>query len=90
MGAQSDWWPPEKCRTMLQNNKNKGLPPVSLRIYEGAYHSFDDADIGEKMFLEDAFNPFRTPTRGATLGYNAVAHKDAQKRVKAFLGEIFK
>jgi dienelactone hydrolase len=89
-GSLNDWWPPNRCEKLSQNAKGSGLAPVTHKIYKGAYHSFDDVALGKKVYLKDAFNPFKTPTRGATLGYNEAAHKDAVDQVHNFLKFIFK
>ncbi len=89
-GAQNDWWPSAKCKTLQENSKSSGLAPVSLKIYENAHHSFDDPEVGKKLYLADAFNHFKMPTKGATLGYDAAAHKDAAEQVHVFLKSVFK
>ncbi len=89
-GDKNDWWPADRCKTLWKNSKKRENSMVTLKIYEDTFHSFDDPSVGKKLYLANAFNPFKMPTKGATLGYNAVAHKDAQKRIKSFLSDIFK
>jgi dienelactone hydrolase len=83
-GKDNDWWPAETCAKMLKGIDTE-RQSVELVVYEGALHSFDDQDVGEKTILPDAFNHNKTPAIGATLGYNADVHKDSIQRVKQFL-----
>jgi dienelactone hydrolase len=89
-GNNNDWWAAEKCRELAKMSEGSGLSPISITTYDGAYHSFDDPENGNKLYLEKAYNTLKPSTRGATLGYNAGAHSDAQQRVKSFFDDVLK
>jgi dienelactone hydrolase len=89
-GGKNDWWPSDKCKVLQQNSKSTGLAPVTLKIYDNAFHSFDDPETGKKLYLANAFNHFKMPTKGATLGYDPNAHEDSVNQVRGFLKSIFK
>lgn len=86
IGEANDWNLASVCQRTITASK-KLSNPISSYVYAGAYHGFDDKEFGEKYFYEKAQNTHRTPPRGATLEYNSAAHKDAQRRVKAFLAK---
>lgn len=89
IGAMDDWALATFCEHTAAASKN--LPnSVALHVYPDVYHGFDDTDLGEVWFHEKAQNIYKTPARGATLGYSAVAHQDARRKVRAFLAEHLK
>lgn len=82
--GRDDWTLAEPCRHMARAGKH-GAAPIQLKVYPDAYHGFDDPEISEDAYLDDAYNPNKNPARGATLRYNRAAHADAVKQVQAFL-----
>lgn len=88
-GERDDWTPAGYCKQMA-DAAGGSAQPVMLKIYPGAYHSFDDPDVGELWYYGDVENTEKQPARGATFGYSAKAHEDAQERVSAFLAEHLK
>ena len=83
IGAEDDWSLVSSCQAMIKAGKN-GPAPIEMIVYPGAYNRFDNPDAGVPH-LVDYENPNKTPSRGATLGYDHAAHEDATKRVEAFL-----
>ncbi len=88
-GRKNDWWPADHCIALQKLSDGSELSPISLHVYDHAYHSFDDPETGDKLYLANAYNMTKPSTRGATLGYNASAHLDSQNRIKSFLNQIF-
>jgi len=84
--GRDDWTPAESCRRMARGALT-ATAPISLHVYPGARHGFDDAELVSEVFIRDAYNPNRQPTRGATLGYHGASHQDAVGRVQRFLLE---
>lgn len=89
IGEKDDWTLADYCEQMSVAAKDYGVP-VDLHVYPGAYHGFDDPNLGEVRYYDEVQNMQKTPARGATLGYNVVAHQDAQEQVRAFLAEHLK
>jgi dienelactone hydrolase len=87
-GELNDWWPPFSCKRMRENAVISGSS-VEVVIYDDVMHSFDDPEVGEVTYLEDAFNHNKSPAIGATLGYNENAHEDATNRVRNFFAKHF-
>jgi len=88
-GAKDDWRPAEFCKDMAASSKSQAIP-VALKVYQNTYHAFDDPDVGERWYFEEAENLRKSPTRGATLGYDAAAHEDALATVRAYLAKYLK
>jgi len=86
VGAKDDWRLAAPCESMAERSRAHALP-VDLKVYPSAYHAFDDPSVGEKWYFEEAQNLAKTPTRGATLGYDPDAYEDALVTVRAFLTE---
>jgi len=84
--GRDDWTPAESCQRMA-GHMPAAAAPVSLHVYPNARHGFDDAELVSEVFIRDAYNPNRQPTRGATLAYHGASHHDAIGRVQEFLLE---
>jgi dienelactone hydrolase len=84
--GRDDWTPAASCGRMA-GQAGGGAASVSLHVYPDARHGFDDAELVPDVFLSDAYNLHRQPTRGATLGYHGASHRDAVGRVRDFLLE---
>jgi dienelactone hydrolase len=87
IGESDDWTPAEPCRKLTEISRQAGYP-VSIKIYPGAYHSFDSNNPVR-------YNPARinanSPTgRGATTGGDIKAWSDSIAQVTAFFGEQLK
>ena len=89
IGASDDWTLSAECERTAAASKK--LPNrVVLHVYPDAHHGFDDSDLHEPWYQENVQNVFKTPPRGATLSYNAAAHRDAQEQARVFLAEHLK
>jgi dienelactone hydrolase len=80
MGAADDWTPAAPCQELADA---RGGAPVSLKLYPGAYHDFDNPDSPVREVRGLAY----TAKGGgsAHTGTDPAARADALKRVPAFL-----
>jgi dienelactone hydrolase len=83
-GEADDWTPIEPCRYVADNARVAGRD-VTLVAYPGAHHAFDDAGLRRPTRVRDALGG-----KGATIAYDADAHADARKQVRAFLARELK
>ena len=89
IGANDDWNPASSCKKIAA--ASKPFPnPIEFRVYPGTYHGFDDADVGQRLYYEKVENLYKSPARGATLGYNVAAHQSTEEDVRAFLAKHLK
>lgn len=84
IGESDDSVKPDYCRRMGIAGESSPIE-IEVILYPGVFRSFDDPNVGERLYLEDAYNPYKDPAVGVTLGYSPSAHQDARNRVKAFL-----
>lgn len=89
MGAQDDSKRSDYCQRMAAASKD-GPAPIEIKIYAGVRHGFDDPEVGEHFYLEEAWNQYKNPAKGITFGYSREAHGDAQNRVQEFLAAHLK
>jgi dienelactone hydrolase len=87
IGERDDWTPAEPCQRLAEAARGRGYP-VSIKVYPGAYHSFDS-------FRPQHFDPRRTNSsapsgHGATTGGDAAAWADAKLQVAAFFGRYLR
>lgn len=85
-GGKDDWALVRDCERMAQAGAAL-LVPITLKVYPDAYHSFDDFDLPEFWYYEEAHNYQKNPARGANLGYSRAAHEDSIKQVREFLAK---
>ncbi len=90
IGDKDDARRPDYCQRTAVASKGGSSALAELKLYPGAHHGFDDPQVGERFYLEDAWNTYRNPPRGITFGYSSTAHKDALKRVNEFLAKHLK
>jgi dienelactone hydrolase len=84
VGEKDDWTPAEPCSKLARASQAAGYP-VSLKIYPGAYHSFDSYN---PVFYNTMRVNANSPTGfGATTGGNAPAWADSIREVNAFFGK---
>jgi dienelactone hydrolase len=88
IGGKDDWVSVSECTSMAERGASRSSP-ISLEIYPQAYHAFDNPELTDLWYYEEAANPGKQPPRGATLGYNRSAHKGAEEKVKQFLATTF-
>ena len=80
IGEADDWTSPAACRNLADAAAKRG-EDVTLRIYPGAYHSFDSPNPGIRVRTGLAAAPGGT----AHVGMDPAARADAIERVPAFL-----
>lgn len=80
LGGKDDWAPSEPCRRMAEAARQAGRPVTAI-VYPDARHAFDATRIQGMVFVPDARRG-----QGATIAYDPLAHGDAEKQVRAFLG----
>lgn len=89
IGAIDDWVKASNCKQIAAASEPLSNP-IELRVHPDTYHGFDDADVGQRWYYEKAQNMYKTPARGATLGYSAAAHQSAEDDVRVFLAKHLK
>ena len=85
-GELDDWTPARSCEKLAAVTRAQG-GTLELMVYPRAHHSFDDPDVGESQYLPEVYNIYKNPARGATLGFNRMAHEDSLNQVREFLAK---
>jgi dienelactone hydrolase len=81
IGDRDDWTPAEPCRKLAESAR-AGDPPIALKIYPGARHSFDsDRPV---RYVAARVNVNAPGGRGATTGGDPQAWADSIRRVTLF------
>ena len=87
IGEKDDWTPARDCAALAARSRDAGLP-VEIKIYPGAYHSFDG---NSPVRYNPARRNFNKPDgQGATTGGDPAAWKDAIEQVPAFFAKQLK
>ena len=73
LGEADDYTPPEFCIKVAKQLQEVGRP-VSLVVYPGTRHGFDDAELRGTVY-----------TPQGSVGFDPAATADAKKRARAFL-----
>lgn len=81
IGEKDDWTPAEPCRKLAEAAQEAGQP-VSIKIYPGAYHSFDSPS--PVRYVATRVNANAPSGRGATTGGDPKAWADSIREVVAF------
>jgi dienelactone hydrolase len=87
VGEKDDWTPAGDCQALAERAQEAGYP-VTIKIYPGAYHSFDSDK--PPRYLDERRNANKRDGHGATTGGDPVAWADAIERVKAFFARYLK
>ena len=87
VGAADDWTPAEHCRVLAERAAAAGFP-VSIKIYPGANHSFDNTS--PVRYVANRNNENKPGGKGATTGGDPAAWADAIKQVTAFFAAHLK
>jgi dienelactone hydrolase len=87
IGEKDDWTPAEPCRRLAEASQQAGAP-VTIKIYPGAYHSFDSAN--PVRYVETRVNASSPTGHGATTGGDPEAWADSIREVVAFFGRYLK
>ena len=83
IGEKDDWTPAEPCRKLTEAAQQGGYP-VTIKIYPGAYHSFDSSY--PVRYVATRINSNSASGRGATTGGDPAAWADSIREVAAFFG----
>jgi dienelactone hydrolase len=75
IGEADDWTPADLCRD-LQNRNDDPESAFELVVYDGAFHAFDDADIGTGFL----FRAFRQPGIGCNMTRRPITIRSAESR----------
>lgn len=87
IGEKDDWTPADQCQALTQAAEGAGYP-VTIKVYPGAYHSFDSAS--PPRYVSERRNANKPDGRGATTGGDQTAWKDSIEQVRAFFGRQLK
>lgn len=87
VGEKDDWTPAADCEA-LANAAQAASYPVTIKIYPGAYHSFDSAN--PPRYVDERRNVNKPEGHGATTGGDPAAWADAIEQVKGFFGRYLK
>ncbi|HUB97503.1 MAG TPA: dienelactone hydrolase family protein [Stellaceae bacterium] len=87
IGSDDDWTPAEHCRVMAERAAAQGFP-VSIKIYPGACHSFDNDR--PRRYVEARNNANQPDGHGATTCGDPAAWADAIVQVKSFFAARLK
>src|SRR6266545_4034353 len=84
IGEKDDWTPAEPCQKLTEAAQKAGYP-VAIKVYPGAYHSFDsDKPV---RYVATRVNANAPGGRGATTGGDPQAWADSIREVSAFFGQ---
>lgn len=83
VGELDDWTPAEPCRKLAESAQKSGYP-VAIKVYPGAYHSFDSSS--PPRYVAARLNMNSPTGHGATTGGNPEAWADSIREVLAFFG----
>src|SRR5215468_6337403 len=81
IGEKDDWTPAEPCRRLTEASQQAG-GRVTIKIYPGAYHSFDSAN--PVRYVDTRVNASSPTGPGATAGGDPEAWADSIREVVAF------
>ena len=83
IGEKDDWTPAEPCRRLTEAARAAGYP-VAIKVYPGAYHSFDS--YTPVRYIAARVNANSATGRGATTGGDPNAWADSIREIAAFFG----
>jgi dienelactone hydrolase len=81
IGEKDDWTPAEPCRKLTEAARAAGYP-VTIKVYPGAYHSFDSNN--PVRYVAARVNKNSSSGRGATTGGDPNAWTDSIREVTVF------
>jgi dienelactone hydrolase len=84
IGEKDDWTPTEPCRKLTGAAQEAGYP-VAIKVYPGAYHSFDSSN--PVRYVATRVNANSPSGRGATTGGDPKAWADSIREVAAFFDQ---
>jgi dienelactone hydrolase len=83
IGEKDDWTPVSVCQRMIDELPS-GSAAVSMEVFPGASHSFDD-ETQRYMYLSAVFNPHKRSQYGAIVSYDRGAHRASIEQVRQFV-----
>ena len=87
IGEKDDWTPAKDCAVLAERAQAAGYK-VDIKIYPGAYHSFDGP--APERYIAARRNVNKPDGHGATTGGDAAAWGDAIAEVKRFFARYLK
>ncbi|MGH8686594.1 MAG: dienelactone hydrolase family protein [Burkholderiales bacterium] len=87
IGEKDDWTPAAPCVALAERARRAG-EPVSIKVYPGAYHSFDSPHAAR--YVAARINANAPGGRGATTGGNPAAWADSIVQVEGFFARHLK
>lgn len=84
VGELDDWAPAEPYRRLTENARQAGYP-VTIKIYPGAHHAFDNNS--QVRYVAECVNLNAPTGRGATTGGHREAWDDSLRQVSAFFAQ---
>ncbi len=87
VGEKDDWTPALPCERLAETARERGYP-VSIKVYPGAFHSFDS--VAPLRFDPQRTNASSLSGHGATTGGDPAAWADAKLQVAGFFGRYLK
>jgi dienelactone hydrolase len=87
IGDKDDWAPAEPCRKLTEAAQQAGYP-MTIKIYPGAYHSFDS--YAPVRYVAARVNLNAPGGRGATTGGDPAAWADSIREVVVFFGRYLR
>lgn len=87
IGGADDWTPAGFCEEMVKSAADTEHP-VQIKVYPGAYHSFDS--YKPYSYNKNLVNINADGGRGATSSGDRASFQDAQQRVRQFFAEKLK
>ena len=73
-GQEDEWTPVSRCHKFIKAQKSGYRENITLKVYDGAYHGFDDSDLVTPVIYN-----------GYTIRYNAAAATESIAETKSVL-----
>jgi dienelactone hydrolase len=86
IGEADDWTPAPPCVALSEKVTRAGKP-LSISLFPGAYHGFDDPNPQAKLRVRVDVPNGVNPGKGVTVGPNSAAREQAMTDVARFLRE---
>ncbi|MEH6824980.1 MAG: dienelactone hydrolase family protein [Motiliproteus sp.] len=83
-GAEDNWTLPAHCQTFV-DRAEQTPNPITLRLYAGAYHGFDDNRQLTTRVWGVRLESDQQPWGNVIIGYNKNAHRKAEQELEAIL-----
>ena len=87
IGEKDDWTPADQCEALTKAAQAAGYP-IAIKVYPGAFHSFDSAF--PPRYVAQRRNANAPSGHGATTGGDFAAWEDAKRQVSQFFARYLK